>query len=149
MELLKSINKNLGVTIVVITHEMRVIDQICDRVAVIDNSHIAEIGRVSDVFISPKSEIAKELILPQSPLAKKVGKKKVRIIFDGEASERSGLADMILACQVPVNIMFADTKDIDGKAYGHMLLQLPEGENEAQKVISWLAANNMKYTEEA
>ena len=41
------------------------------------------------------------------------------------------------------------TKDIDGKAYGHMLLQLPEGENEAQKVISWLAANNMKYTEEA
>ncbi len=149
LELLKSINKNLGVTIVVITHEMRVIDQICDRVAVIDNSHIAEIGRVSDVFISPRSEIAKELILPQSPLAKKVGKKKVRIIFDGEASERSVLADMILACQVPVNIMFADTKDIDGKAYGHMLLQLPEGENEAQKVISWLAANNMKYTEEA
>lgn len=149
LELLKSINKNLGVTIVVITHEMRVIDQICDRVAVIDNSHIAEIGRVSDVFISPESEIAKELILPQSPLAKKVGKKKVRIIFDGEASERSVLADMILACQVPVNIMFADTKDIDGKAYGHMLLQLPEGENEAQKVISWLAANNMKYTEEA
>ena len=58
LELLREINKTLGVTIIVITHEMKVIDQICDRVAVIDKSCIAEEGRVADVFTSPKSDIA-------------------------------------------------------------------------------------------
>ena len=67
LHLLKEINQTLGVTIVVITHEMRVIEQICQRVAVIDQSCIAEIGNVSDVFTHPKSDIAKALILPKSP----------------------------------------------------------------------------------
>ena len=66
LELLKKINREFGVTIVVITHEMKVIDTICDRVAVIDKSVIAEQGRVSEVFVNPRSEIARELILPQN-----------------------------------------------------------------------------------
>ena len=66
LELLRSINQELGVTIVVITHEMKVIDQICDRVAVIDQSRIAEVGKVSEVFTNPRSDIARELILPQA-----------------------------------------------------------------------------------
>lgn len=149
LDLLKKINRNLGVTIIVITHEMRVIDQICDRVAVIDKSHIAEEGKVAEVFANPQSDIAKELILPSSPLAKStVGKKRVRIIFDGEFSEKSTIADMILACQTRVNIIYADTKDIDGKAYGHIIIQLPNEEHDADKIIAWLNANNMKYTEE-
>lgn len=149
LTLLKEINKKLGVTIIVITHEMKVIDQICDRVAVIDNSHIAEVGKVSEVFANPKSEIARELILPQSPLTlKKIGKRQIRIIFDGESSEKPVMSDMILSCQTPVNIMFADTKDIEGKAYGHIIIQLPEEEQNQEKIIAWLKANKMKYTEE-
>ena len=132
LALLKEINKKMGVTIVVITHEMRVIDQICDRVAVIDKSRIAEVGRVSDVFANPQSQIARELILPQSPLAQsKIGSRAVRIIFNGELSDKSVIADMVLACQTPVNIIFADTKDIDGKAYGHIIIQLPEDDRKA------------------
>ena len=70
LDLLKQINKEMGVTIIVITHEMKVIDSICDRVAVIDKSKIAEVGRVSDVFTNPQSDIAKELILPASEAPK-------------------------------------------------------------------------------
>ncbi len=149
LELLKQINKTMGVTIVVITHEMKVIEQICDRVAVIDNSKIAEFGKVSTVFSSPKSEIAKELILPKNNTnACITGKKSIRIVFDGEKSRRSVIADMILSTQVPVNIMFADTKDIDGIAYGHMILELPDDDVQAGKIFAYLDSNGISYERE-
>ena len=90
LELLREINQSLGVTIIVITHEMKVIDQICDRVAVIDQSRIAEEGKVSDVFTNPRSEIARELIIPQDRAAlDTTGGKKLRLIFNG--FQRHGL----------------------------------------------------------
>lgn len=149
LALLKDINKKMGVTIVVITHEMSVIDKICDRVAVIDNSRIAEQGRVSEVFVNPKSDIAKELILPKSiSEVKSSGIRTIRIIFDGENSNKPVLSQLVLSAQVPVNIIFADTKDIDGKAYGHMILQIPSDKNKADKIITWLNVNNITYREE-
>ena len=115
LELLKDINRKLGVTIVIITHEMRVIDQICDRVAVIDKSHIVEIGKVSEVFTSPQSRIAQELILPEGhPTEQFTGGKQLRIVFDGNASGLPMISNLVLACQAPVNILFADTRNIDG-----------------------------------
>ena len=66
LELLAKINEQMGVTIVIITHEMKVIDRICDRVAVLDQSRVVEEGAVSEVFTNPRSTIAKELILPDS-----------------------------------------------------------------------------------
>lgn len=148
LALLKKINEQLGVTIIVITHEMRVIDQICDKVAVIDKSHIAECGNVSEIFVNPRSEIAKELILPSSLAVRNLGNKRVRIVFDGESSDKPMLADMIHKCQASVNIMFADTKDIDGKAYGHMILQLPQDEHQIEKIMAWLNSSGLKYSEE-
>lgn len=149
LELLKQINKTMGVTIVVITHEMKVIEQICDRVAVIDKSQIAESGKVSTVFANPKSDIAKELILPKSKTdAHITGKKSIRLVFDGEKSRRSIIADMILSTQVPVNIMYADTKDIDGTAYGHMLLELPDDEVQSGKIFAYLDTNAIAYERE-
>lgn len=149
LELLKQINKTMGVTIVVITHEMKVIEQICDRVAVIDKSKIAESGKVSTVFANPKSEIAKELILPKSKAdAHITGKKSIRLVFDGEKSRRSIIADMILSTQAPVNIMYADTKDIDGTAYGHMLLELPDDEVQSGKIFAYLDTNGITYEKE-
>ena len=149
LQLLKKINKTLGVTIVVITHEMKVIDSICDRVAVIDNSKIAEQGRVSDVFINPRSAIAKELILPRAVANLEIsGKRRIRIIFDGSKSSKPVISELVLASQVPVNIMFADTKDIDGVAYGHMILELPDNPGASDKIFSWLNANGIVYREE-
>ena len=150
LALLKEINRTLGITIIVITHEMKVIDQICDRVAVIDKSCIAEEGRVADVFTSPKSDIARELVLPQERpvLEPTTGGRKVRIIFNGENTQKPVISEMILACRVPVNVLFADTKSVEGAAYGHMIFELPNDEHDAEKVISWLKNSGLTWKEE-
>ncbi len=149
LDLLRSINQSLGVTIVIITHEMKVIDQICDRVAVIDQSRIAEMGRVSEVFTSPRSAIARELILPQDRAAiDTTGGKKLRLIFDGNYSREPVISRMTLDCQAPVNIIFADTKEYDGTIYGHMIIELPKEEHQAEKIITWLKNSPVKWKEE-
>lgn len=151
LELLKQINKEFGVTIVVITHEMKVIDSICDRVAVIDKSVIAEQGRVSDVFVNPQSDIARELILPQNRSVntdKTVGSRMLRIVFNGESSGKPVIAGLVMASGVAVNILFADTKDIEGKAYGHMLLQIPDGDSNFDRVVNYLESIHIDYKEE-
>ena len=150
LELLREINKTLGVTIIVITHEMKVIDQICDRVAVIDKSCIAEEGRVADVFTNPKSDIARELVLPQERpvLDPTTGGRKLRLIFNGEDTQKPVISEMILACRVPVNVLFADTKSVEGAAYGHMILELPNDEHDAEKVVSWLKNSGLTWKEE-
>ena len=150
LELLRTINQTMGVTIIVITHEMKVIDQICDRVAVIDHSRIAEEGRVSDVFTNPQSDIAKQLILPQDLAAlDTTGGKKLRIIFDGQYSQEPIISKLVLECQAPVNIIFADTRQFDGSIYGHMIIELPSDERQADKVIAWLRNSPVTWKEEA
>jgi len=149
LELLDTINQTMGVTIVVITHEMKVIDQICDRVAVIDQSRIAEVGKVSDVFTNPKSNIARELILPQDRAAlDTTGGQKLRLIFDGNYSQEPLLSKLILECQAPINIIFADTKEYEGAIYGHMIIELPSDYRQADKVITWLRSSPIKWKEE-
>ena len=149
LELLKHINKTMGVTIVVITHEMKVIDLICDRVAVIDNSMIAEEGKVSEVFTSPKSQIARDLILPTDRAAlNTIGNKRIRLIFDGVYSREPVISQMVLECQAPVNILFADTKEYEGSIYGHMIIELPADARLADKVISWLNNSTLTWKEE-
>ena len=150
LELLREINKTLGVTIIVITHEMKVIDQICDRVAVIDKGCIAEEGKVAEVFTNPQSDIARELVLPQERpvLDATTGGRKLRLIFNGENTQDPVISEMILACRVPINVLFADTKSIEGAAYGHMILELPNDEHEAEKVVSWLQHSGLTWKEE-
>ena len=147
LELMKRINKTLGVTIVVITHEMKVIDKICDRVAVLDQSTVAELGNVRDVFAAPQSAIAKKLVLPEAKAVDEVsGGCRVRIVFNGENSLKPVVANLILECGVPVNILHADTRDIDGRAYGQILLGLPDDEKSAEKVSAYLNANGIQFT---
>ena len=149
LELLRSINQELGVTIVVITHEMKVIDQICDRVAVIDQSRIAEVGKVSEVFTNPRSDIARELILPQGRAAiDTAGGKKIRLIFDSAVSQEPIISRMTLDCQAPVNIIFADTREYDGVIFGHMILELPRDAHQADKILTWLKNSPVKWKEE-
>ena len=135
LDLLRQINRDLGVTIVVITHEMKVIDQICDRVAVIDRSRIAEEGRVSEVFTSPQSQIARDLIIPRdrAALDTKNGR-KIRLTFNDAYSREPVISNMVLECQAPVNILFADTKEFEGVIYGHMIIELPADPKQAEKI---------------
>lgn len=148
LSLLRDINKRLGITIVIITHEMSVIEKICNRVAVIDESRIAEAGPVTDIFTKPHTAAARKFIYPDAEgKATDIGKHCMRIVFDGSSSYEPVLADMILACKAPVNILFADTKDLDGKAFGQMVVQLPEDQSLAQKMLQYLRAKGLNAEE--
>jgi len=131
-------------------HEMRVIEQICQRVAVIDQSCIAEIGNVSDVFTHPKSDIAKALILPKSPaenLPPCTGR-RLRLVFDGSCSNEPVISRITLECHVPVNILFADTRIVEGSIYGHMVIDLPDDPQQFHDVLRWLDHNHISYLQE-
>ena len=150
LELLKQINKTMGVTIIVITHEMKVVESICNRVAVIDKSEIVESGFVSSVFADPKSEIAKELILPDliRALKNEDGVAKFRLIFDGNSSDTPVVSGLAKEYGIMVNILYADTKTIDGKPFGHMVITMPKDEPTIKKVNEYLTRHNVKFTEE-
>ena len=146
LSLLKEINEKMGVTIIVITHEMSVIERICDSVAVIDSGKIAETVRVCDIFSSPKSDTAKQLILPKlGRFDDDSGQKRLRLVFNGNSSSKPILSSLILECQVAVNILYADTKEIDDLAYGHMIIALPDDREAEERVISWLNENGVEY----
>ena len=148
LELLQHINRTLGVTIVIITHEMKVIEQICNRVAVIDQSQIVEAGLVKDVFVNPRSRIARELILPKSEAVDLVtGTRCVRIVFDGNSAFEPVVSNIVLECHCAVNILGADTKNIGGKAYGQMILQLPEEEASVARILAYLDSRGIHYEE--
>lgn len=149
LQLLKDINKKMNVTIVVITHEMKVIEQICNKVAVIDKSHIVEQGSVKEIFMRPKSQIAKELILPKTEAIEHMaGKKCIRIVFDGASAFEPTISNLAFECHAAVNILAANTQTIDGIAYGQMVLQLPESEDDSKRVLEYLKNKNLIYKEE-
>jgi D-methionine transport system ATP-binding protein len=146
--LLKDINKRLGITIVVITHEMRVIEEICNRVAIIDKSRIVEEGKVEDIFTKPKTSAARRLVFPEDNSVEVVpGTRCCRIVFDGNSSFEPVIAGMVLDFRQAVNILFADTKNIDGKAFGQIVIQLPDNELMANRMIEYLRAKNLSVEE--
>ena len=148
LKLIREINKNLGITVVVITHEMKVIESICDRVAIIDHSKIAEIGTVTDIFSDPKSPIGKKLILGDSVKEVVATKgRKLRLVFDGRSSYEPVLSNIILATGLPVNILYASTSDIGGIAKGQMIIQLPDDETDASRILHYISSIKMKYEE--
>lgn len=149
LSLLRDINKRLGITIIVITHEMKVVEEICHRVAILDQSQIAEIGLVQQIFTHPKSAAGRKLVYPDGERISTVpmGRRCCRIAFDGNSSFEPVVADMVLEFGCPVNIMFADTKDIDGKAFGQIVLQLPEDEMVAMKMMRWLKTRKLGVEE--
>jgi len=158
LELLKKINQTMGVTIVVITHEMKVIEKICSHVAVIDHSHIVEEGDVREVFTNPKSRIARQLILPKGEndsnndnhraIEPIKGGREVRIVFEGSSAYEPLIASLAIDCGVKVNILGADTRNIDGKAYGFMLIGLPENPEEAQRAMDYIRSQEGVNAEE-
>ncbi|MDE6641602.1 MAG: ATP-binding cassette domain-containing protein [Acetatifactor sp.] len=139
LQLLQQINRDFGITIVIITHEMSVVQEICSHVAIIDNGELAEHGTVEEVFTSPRTSAAKKLVFMVNPQAGEMsGKRYIRIVFTENSSFEPVIANMVLECKAPVNILLADTKDIGGIAHGQMILQLPEDEAVAARMIHYL-----------
>lgn len=154
LDLVKELNGRLGVTVVVITHEMRVVELVCDRVAVMADGAVQEVGTVRDVFLHPTSDTARRLIEPsfehEENLLGRGGELPdgmVRIAFTGEESSDPVVSDLTLACGVRVSIMGANTQDVGGRAFGQMLLQMPEDPEARQKVRDYLDGHHIHYEE--
>ena len=141
LRLIQDINKRLGITVVVITHEMKVIEEICSRVAILDHGHLAETGTVEEIFASPSSEAGRRLVypdgVPEEVLSSAAGQDRViRVAFNGGTSYQPLIATLAIDCGVKANILGADTRNIDGRAFGTMLLGLPrEGAGKAMAYI--------------
>ena len=149
LALLKDINQRFGITIVIITHEMAVVQEVCTHVAIIDQGTLAETGTVEEVFSHPKTKAGKKLIYQSSNKDYSLmhGKKCIRIVFSENSSFEPVIGNMVLECKAPVNILLADTKDIGGIAHGQMVLQLPEDSVTAEKMIQYLKERNLTVEE--
>lgn len=148
LTLLKDINKKFGITIVIITHEMSVVEEICNYVAIVDNGELAETGLVEEVFSNPKTDAAKKLVYNGNTILKKMkGKRIIRLVFDGKSSNEPIIANLVLEFKALVNILFADIKEINGKAFGQMVLQLPDDKDMSEKVINYLQNINVNVEE--
>ena len=148
LELIRKINKEYGITVVVITHEMSVVQEICNRVAVLERGVLVESGTVEELFRSPKTEAARRLVFSgRAQIQKMNGKRLVRVTFKDKSSFEPVIANLVLTYRTPVNILYADTKNIGGAAEGEMILQLPEIEETAEKMIEYLREKNMGVEE--
>ena len=149
LALLKEINEKYGITIVIITHEMAVVQEICTHVAIVDSGNLAETGTVEEVFSRPKSSAARKLVFQDEngKYEEMTGKRCIRIVFKSNSSFEPVIANMVLACKAPVNILLADTKDIGGVAHGQMILQLPDEAVAAEKMIQYLRDRNLEVEE--
>ena len=139
LKLIQDINKRLGITAIIITHEMTVIEEICSKVAILDNGHVAEIGSVEEIFSNPKTEAARKLVFPDGvPVQHLKSERVVRIVFNGGSSYEPLIATLAIECGVKVNILGADTRNVGGKAFGSMLIGLPNDPGEAEKALQFI-----------
>ena len=150
--LIRDIHDRLGITVIVITHQMSVVEQICTRVAILDGGEVAEEGKVSEVFAAPQSQAAKRLVYPEGyeqPVVKFDEGRMLRVVFNGAKATKTPLiAQMALDCGITASILGASTKGIGEKAYGNMLLGIPGGDAELQRAMDYLRSIPDIFVEE-
>ena len=148
LTLLKEINQKYGITIVVITHEMAVIQEICSKVAVLDHGSLVEEGSVEELFRAPKTEEAKKLILNDVVHIKEMtSKRMIRVTFGGSSAFEPFIGNMVLKYKTPLNILYANTRTINGNAEGEMILQLPDSKEISERMIADFKENGLGVVE--
>ena len=156
LDLLKEINQKFGITIVIITHQMSVVREICSHVAIMKSGEVVEDGKVSEIFTHPKSDVARELISRDlgndientGKVAAKISiGKNVRIVFSENSSFEPVIANMILQFNEPVNILKANTKNVGGVAKGEMILGFQEDSNNVEKMKEYLIERGLEIEE--
>ena len=149
LALLQKINRERGITVILITHQMSVIEQICNRVAILDHGAVAEIGAVEDVFSNPASPAGRRLVSPDKalPLSHWDGP-VARLAFNGTMVEAPVIASLAAKEQILVSILGADTRNVDGKIFGTMLISLPEEPERKQTALDFLNAYQGVVAEE-
>ena len=152
LALLKKINEERGITLVVITHEMEVIKQLCNKVAVIENGEIVERGEVQEIFRKPKTKAARKLFFPdeeyrEKPLTKTSTRNRVRLVFDEATAGEPIIGNMIMELGAPVNFLYANLDVLGGAQKGQMVICLAEDKETADKQKAYLMAKGVEFTE--
>ncbi len=157
LELLKDINRRFGITIVIITHQMSVVREICNRVAIMKEGVVEEEGLVSEIFTHPRSQVARELIrkdrgqdvdsdtMLSRPLIQ--SGEKIRIVFSENSAFEPVISNLILTFKEPVNILKADTKNVGGVAKGEMILEIPADSKHAEEMKAYLKEHGLDLEE--
>lgn len=142
LELIQKINRELGITVIVITHQMSVVEKICNKVAILDGGYVAEEGDVSEVFTNPQSDAAKRLVFPNGSgedVPEFASDGVIRIVYNGaKVADTPLIAKMAMENGIAANILAAQTKCIGDKVFGNMLLDISGGSDEIQKAIDYL-----------
>jgi len=151
LKLLKEINETLGITIIIITHQMSVVTEICNKVAIIDGGRLVEEGTVEKIFALPESDAAKELlsgkVIRHKPVEVLNAERKIRIVFQENSAYEPIISNLILEYNTPVNILKADTKNVNGKAVGEMILGLPADPVLQEKMVIYLQEKGLTVAE--
>lgn len=142
LSLIREINQKLGITVIVITHQMSVVQEICNRVAILEHGAVVEEGEVSAVFSRPKADVTRNLIYPEMVDSAVLGDRhgqRVRIIFNGAPTAREPIiARMAMDCNIAASILSASTRSVGDKVYGYMLLEIPGGPNDLARSVNFL-----------
>ncbi len=152
LELIREINEKTGITVVIITHQMSVVEEICNRVAILDDGRVAEEGEVSAIFSHPKTSAARKLVCPDSDpvgLIEHANERCIRVVFNGALATSAPLITrMAIDIQIAANILSASTKCIGNKMYGSMLLGVSPDDATVQAVIDYLRRAEDVWAEE-
>ena len=152
LRLLRQINEERGITLVVITHEMEVIKQLCSKVAVIENGEIVERGEVKEVFTRPKTRAARKLFFPDSEdketqEGRTATKNRLRLAFDETTAYKPIISNMILATGAPVNLLYADMDALLDEQKGQMVICLSDDKDAAERQKAFLIKEGVTFTE--
>ena len=145
LALIKDINQRLGITAVIITHEMSVIEKICSHVAIIAGGRIAESGPVEEVFYHPRTEAARIMVMPEALNPDRLPKERVaRIVFNGASTLEPIIGSMILDCGKPLSILYSDIRDVDGAVFGQIVMQLPDDAEAVARIRAFAASRGLE-----
>ncbi|HIT32713.1 MAG TPA: ATP-binding cassette domain-containing protein [Candidatus Enterenecus stercoripullorum] len=149
LRLIKDINRRMGITVVVITHEMAVVEEICSHVAILDHGVLQETGTVEEIFSNPKTEAGRRLVYPDGVILDQLPAANViRIAFNGGSSYEPLIASLAIDCGVKANILGADTRNVNGQAFGTMLLGLPDDREQIAKAMAYIKSQPNVTVEE-
>lgn len=146
LELLKELNSKLHLTVVIISHQMSVIEAICNKVAIIDSATISTKGALRDVFLSPKDNVAKKLIYSSRINTGIKGEKLVKLMFD-ETIDEPIITNIIQECNILLSIFYAETRIIEGRTYGQIMFRLPYYDEDIEKLCAYLDQKGVAYEE--
>ena len=154
LTLIKDINRKLGITVVIITHQMSVVEEICDSVAILDGGVVVEQGSVQEIFANPKTAAAKRLVAPNGGSAARdlscfaPDDHVVRVTFNGSSTAKPLVASLAAEKGILVSVLSADTRDLSGQCYGSMLLKLPAELAVAQQAMEYMRSQSGVTVEE-